>query len=86
MGLDMYLSAKRYLWRVDGDDKDIAQKISDIGLDNGGMRVKEVRCEAMYWRKANAIHYWFVQNVQSGADDCREYFVTRDNLRSLLKI
>ena len=86
MGLDMYLSAKRYLWRVNGDDKDIAQKISDIGLDNGGMRVKEVRCEAMYWRKANAIHYWFVQNVQSGADDCREYFVTRDNLRSLLKI
>ena len=86
MGLDMYLSAKRYLWRVNGDDKDIAQKISDIGLDNAGMRVKEVRCEAMYWRKANAIHYWFVQNVQSGADDCREYFVSRDSLRSLLAV
>jgi hypothetical protein len=86
MGLDMYLNAKRYLWRVRDEEQEIAQKISDIGLDNGGMRVKEVCCEAMYWRKANAIHYWFVQNIQSGADDCREYLVTRDNLRSLLRV
>lgn len=86
MGLDMYLNAKRYLWRVRDEEQSIAQKISDIGLDNGGMRVKEVCCEAMYWRKANAIHYWFVQNIQSGKDDCREYLVTRDNLRSLLRV
>ena len=23
-----------------------------------------------YWRKANAIHLWFVKNVQDGEDDC----------------
>lgn len=23
-----------------------------------------------YWRKANAIHQWFVENVQEGVDDC----------------
>ena len=26
--------------------------------------------EVGYWRKANAIHQWFVDNVQSGIDDC----------------
>lgn len=27
--------------------------------------------EVAYWRKANAIHQWFVDNVQDGKDDCR---------------
>ena len=26
--------------------------------------------EVAYWRKANAIHAWFVENVQDGEDDC----------------
>jgi hypothetical protein len=86
MGLDMYLNAKRYLWKTQEEDGDIAQKISDIGIGNNGMRVKEITCEAMYWRKANAIHYWFVQNVQSGVDDCREYYVTRKQLEALLGV
>ena len=37
-----------------------------------------------YWRKANAIHQWFVDNVQDGEDDCdyhRE--VTRGDLIEL---
>jgi hypothetical protein len=29
------------------------------------------RAGAMYWRKANAIHAWFVNTVQDGVDDCR---------------
>lgn len=86
MGLDMYLNAKRYLWRTREQDVKIAQAISDIGLGSNGMRVKEVACEAMYWRKANAIHYWFVQNIQSGEDDCREYLVDRKQLQSLVDV
>ncbi len=27
--------------------------------------------EVKYWRKANAIHKWFVDNLQGGVDDCR---------------
>ena len=84
MGLDMYLSAKRYLWKMKEEEREIAQKIAD-SVGTNGMRVKEVTCEAMYWRKANAIHYWFVQNVQNGDDDCREYYVSRDKLKSLLE-
>ena len=36
-----------------------------------------------YWRKANAIHSWFVQNVQNGVDDCDTYQVTREQLEAL---
>ena len=35
------------------------------------------------WRKANAIHDWFVQNVQDGNDDCREYDVELSQLQEL---
>ena len=40
-----------------------------------------------YWRKANAIHLWFVENVQDGEDDCcyhRE--VTKADLEELADI
>lgn len=39
--------------------------------------------EIGYWRKANAIHHWFVQNVQGGKDDCEYYEVTKDQLKTL---
>ena len=35
------------------------------------------------WRKANAIHKWFVDNVQNGIDDCGEYKVTKEQLIQL---
>jgi hypothetical protein len=40
--------------------------------------------EVGYWRKANAIHGWFVNNVQKGIDDCKEYPVTIRQLKALL--
>jgi len=40
--------------------------------------------EVGYWRKANAIHGWFVRNVQNNVDDCGDYTVTKDQLRNLL--
>lgn len=30
----------------------------------------EITQEVAYWRKANQIHRWFVNNVQDGEDDC----------------
>jgi len=35
------------------------------------------------WRKANAIHGFFVEVVQGGVDDCGEYSVTKENLQTL---
>lgn len=39
-----------------------------------------------YWRKANQIHRWFVENVQGGVDDCNPYEVTKEQLKNLLSI
>lgn len=36
-----------------------------------------------YWRKVNHVHKWFVDNVQNGEDDCREYYVSKEDLKSL---
>lgn len=42
--------------------------------------------ELAYWRKANAIHKWFVDNVQKGNDNCKDYRVSRRNLLNLLEL
>lgn len=89
MGLDMYLTAKKYLWS--DADQELSEKINGlIGVEPSGdrfndasMRVKGISMEAMYWRKANAIHNWFVENVQDGTDDCKEYEVSLEQLEKL---
>ena len=90
MGLDMYLSAKRYLWS--DQDKDVSKQVGEIiGIEGDAERrfngsslvVKEITLDAMYWRKANAIHGWFVENVQDDDDDCKEYEVDREQLETL---
>lgn len=39
-----------------------------------------------YWRKANEIHNWFVENVQCGKDDCGSYKVDKQMLLDLLDV
>ena len=39
-----------------------------------------------YWRKANAIHAWFVDNVQDGKDDCEPHEVSKEQLMKLYLI
>lgn len=40
----------------------------------------------VYWRKANMIHQWFVNNVQEGIDDCKLYGLEETSLEKLLDI
>ena len=42
--------------------------------------------ELMYWRKANQIHNWFVQNCQNGVDDGGRYVITVDDLKTLKEL
>ena len=42
-----------------------------------------IECEVGYWRKANAIHKWFVDNVQGHEDDCGTYAVDEGELDKL---
>jgi hypothetical protein len=36
-----------------------------------------------YWRKASAVHGWFVEHVQDGEDNCGEYAVSLEQLYDL---
>lgn len=48
-------------------------------------KVAIIRESFGYWRKANAIHNWFVQECQGGEDDCKEYYVSKEQLKELLE-
>jgi len=87
MGLDMYLYRKSYVHS--GDYYNSEQK-EEIQMTRGGKEVDTSKIrfiieEVGYWRKANHIHKWFVDNVQNGKDDCGEYQVYEDQLANLLE-
>jgi hypothetical protein len=89
MGLDMYLDKRTYVkyWEHNGDDNyevKVTKKDEPTNIDP--KKVKYIIEEAGYWRKANQIHRWFVQNVQSGEDDCGDYYVERNQLQELLDL
>ena len=92
MGLDMYLKAKVYLggWKHSPADEKAryaeAIKLAGFEMKDACAESPSVRIEITigYWRKANAIHAWFVKNVQEGVDDCGDYYVTDEKLDALL--
>lgn len=75
MGLDMYLTARRYFWHDETPP--------EMEVVPEGFKINSVLVDVGYWRKDNAIHHWFVENVQDGVDDCNEYRVAREQLVSL---
>jgi len=87
MGLDMYLSADRYLRDFGhNDDKDKIEIINAMFPElPESSHIKEVTAEILYWRKANAIHKWFVDNVQDGVDECQKSYVPKEKLQTLLE-
>jgi len=90
MGLDMYLNKKTYVKQWDHIDETKQYKVE---VTRGGeptnidpKKVKYIIEEAGYWRKANAIHKWFVDNCQDGVDDCRDAYVGFNDLQALLDL
>lgn len=90
MGLDMYLSKKTYVkhWDHKGDDnyEIIVKKAGKVVESINTKQITNIEEEVGYWRKANAIHQWFVDNVQDGVDECQESFVPVSKLQELLDI
>ena len=78
MGLDMYLKASKYVSGYNHNDakekREYANLLQAFGL-------KKTPCEntpsgsleltVAYWRKANAIHAWFVNELADGKDECQ---------------
>lgn len=46
----------------------------------------EVASTVAYWRKANAIHAWFVDNCQGGVDECQDTEVHAEQLAMLRSV
>lgn len=88
MGLDQYLQAKTIV--VGGEHSSSRETYDEIITAVGSPTVRErtlpmasVSVQVGYWRKENAIHQWFVDNCQDGNDDCREAYVSREQLAEL---
>ena len=102
MGLDMYLSARKHINKINWQklDHDSDAKYSeatepqwtnvveaagvDTLVDKESIYGVDVSVNVAYWRKANQIHKWFVDNVQHGEDNCGEYYVSHEKLKELI--
>jgi len=58
------------------------EKTTLLELDDMS-KVSEIKFQAGYWRKANQIHSWFVENCQEGKDECQEAWVSVEQLEEL---
>lgn len=88
MGLDMYLTKKVYV----GANYEHNKVTGEINLLRDGKpipvnmkRITYIEERVGYWRKANHIHKWFVDNLQDGVDDCGDYYVSEEKLLQLLE-
>ena len=90
MGLDMYLTSRHYVKNYDFMKPEEQHAITIMKGDKPSpidtSRIETVICSEAYWRKANAIHKWFVDNVQSGKDDCGDYYIDIKQLTKLLTL
>jgi hypothetical protein len=91
MGLDMTAFRRLHVkqWDFQKPEERYSVTVTKDGTPVAGVESKHISVveeEVMYWRKANHIHKWFVENVQSGKDDCGTYRVSVDNLRDLHNI
>lgn len=80
MGLDMYLDVERYFFSFGNDTPPPTH--AEIPEP---YTIKTMKAQAAYWRKENQIHRWFVDNVQGGEDDCDDYYVSREQLATLVE-
>ena len=87
----MYLSAEKYISGYEHSGASARRQFEDVlkaaglaGQDMPGTPSMIINITVGYWRKANAIHNWFVTKVQDGNDECQETYVSREQLQTLL--
>lgn len=62
---------------------DVTKHIFDENKGQSNWNWFRIIREIGYWRKANAIHQWFVKNVQNGVDECEAHLITKDIIAKL---
>ena len=93
MGLDMYLSAEKYVggWNHSKDEEksrfneilEVVDMKDVVTMESPGIHV---RVNVAYWRKANAIHAWFVRELAGGVDECQPIYVSHEDLQKLVDL
>lgn len=90
MGLDMYMFLKKSEYQSTCEQehkglypKEMKQFEEEIAKRNFASVDYEVTCQVAYWRKANAIHKWIVDNCADGRDECQVIYVPIDKLIEL---
>lgn len=87
MGLDMYLEAHRESYKSKYSTEgmcvypeELKPFLDDVSLPFESSVTKY--CIG-YWRKANAIHAWFIKHCADGIDECQPIEVSLDDLIQL---
>lgn len=96
MGLDMYLKAdilvSENIWDKTAKGAMINPSFSkildaiEVSRDTLDGNWITIQLNLGYWRKANAIHNWFVNECGGGIDECQEIGVFQDKLVELKEI
>lgn len=75
MGLDMYLTGRKYLHNVNNGEP----------LLEDGFELQQKHLRLGYWRKHPDLHGFIVREFNAGVDDCSEIFLDADALRTIIK-
>ncbi len=91
MGLDMYLNKKTYVQKWKHAPK---EKQFSVSVKRGGKSLKSIKNadityveeQVAYWRKANQIHNWFINNCADGDENRSTMYVSEEQLQDLLNL
>jgi hypothetical protein len=92
MDLDMYLTRDTYVQNWDHMKPEerhaITVKLNGVDVPHiKPERISYVTEDIGYWRKANAIHQWFVDNCAGDeGDHCQRMYVSREQIDELYDI
>lgn len=87
MGLDMYLERRTYVKKWPHTPEERKTHVSVSGNMQGikQERISYIIEEVAYWRKANAIHSFFVDSCADGRDECQPIYISEDAANDLLE-
>lgn len=75
-----------FLKTVFYSDTDCEKNMKPFMLNSKGEFKHSLLQDEIFWKKCDGIHNWFVKNVQKGNDDCKNYFVTLNQITKLRDI
>ena len=91
----MYLEREKRFYSYNGKlkvkvieevERNEKPRLPQEGVEIDGGQAVGIVTEAAYWRKANHIHKWFIDNCAGGEDDCTRIDVDGEDLENLLEV